>query len=303
MEDSSIFQPCGMNTPNVGLVGMSATLVRRAPYDAVMDRWRIAPGASLDLTKVDPDSTKGAPGNKAKTEKATADLQDQIAAYQEKLWAEQKRSLLVVLQAIDAGGKDGTVKHVFGHVNPQGCDVTSFKAPNDDEQAHDFLWRVHKVTPAKGHIGIFNRSHYEDVLIVRVHDLVPKAVWRRRYTDIKAFERNLTEGGTTVVKFFLHISKAEQAKRFRARLDDPTKCWKFNIDDLKERALWDDYRLAFEDAITATSTKESPWYVVPANHKWFRNWVISTVLVKTLEAMDPQFPPPDPALAGVVIED
>jgi PPK2 family polyphosphate:nucleotide phosphotransferase len=267
-----------------------------------MDRWRIAPASSLDLTKVDPASTKGAPGNKAKTEKATADLQDQIAAYQEKLWAEQKRSLLVVLQAIDAGGKDGTVKHVFGNVNPQGCDVTSFKAPSEDERAHDFLWRVHKVAPAKGHIGIFNRSHYEDVLIVRVHDLVPAPVWRRRYADIKGFERNLTEGGTTVVKFFLHISKDEQAKRFRARLDDPTKCWKFNVDDLKERALWDDYRQAFEDAITATSTKECPWYVVPADHKWYRNWVISTVLVKTLEAMDPQFPPPDPALQGVVID-
>ncbi|MDQ1401967.1 MAG: hypothetical protein QOG03_283, partial [Actinomycetota bacterium] len=249
------------------------------PYDAVMDRWRVDPGTKLDLDKIDPGSTARAPGNKAKAEKATSELQDQIATLQERLWAERQQSLLVVLQAIDAGGKDGTVKHVFGHVNPQGCEVTSFKAPNEDELAHDFLWRVHSRTPAAGHIGIFNRSHYEDVLIARVHEVVPKAVWRRRYTDIKAFERTLSTAGTTVVKFFLHISKDEQARRFRARLDDPTKCWKFNVDDLKERALWDDYQRAFEDAITATTTKECPWYVVPADHKWYRNWVISSVLV------------------------
>jgi PPK2 family polyphosphate:nucleotide phosphotransferase len=267
-----------------------------------MDQWRTSPGKKIDLAKIDPGATDGAPGGKAKTEKATAELQDRIAALQERLWAEQQRSLLVVLQAIDAGGKDGTVKHVFGNVNPQGVEVTSFKAPSEDERAHDFLWRVHKVTPAKGRIGIFNRSHYEDVLVVRVHDLVPKAVWSKRYADIKAFERNLTEAGTTVVKFFLHISKEEQAKRFRARLDDPTKCWKFNLDDLKERALWDDYRQAFQDAIAATATKDCPWFVVPADHKWYRNWVISSVLVDALERMDPQFPAPDPALAGIVID-
>ena len=207
-----------------------------------------------------------------------------------------------MLQAIDAGGKDGTIRRVFGGVNPQGCEVTSFKAPSEEELAHDFLWRVHKATPRRGKIGIFNRSHYEDVLIVRVHDLVPKAVWSKRYAIINSFEENLVASGTTVVKFFLHISKEEQAERFRKRLEDPEKHWKFRKADLDEREHWDDYQEAFEDALTKTSTKHAPWYVIPSDRKWYRDWVVLSILVETLRDMDPQFPPPEEDLAGIVVE-
>ncbi len=250
-----------------------------------MERWRVS-----DLTKVDSTSTDGAPGDEAATKDAFKALRHELADWQERIYAEKRQSLLVVIQAIDGGGKDSTIKNVFRGVNPQGCRVTSFKEPSEDELAHDFLWRVHKGTPAKGEIGVFNRSHYEDVLVVRVHDIVPESVWRPRYRTINDFERGLTEANTRIVKFFLHISKDEQARRFKKRQENPATRWKYNPDDEKKRERWDDYQTAFRDAIADTSTDEAPWYVIPADHKWFRNWVAATILVDTLRAMNPQYP-------------
>ncbi|HEX2849602.1 MAG TPA: polyphosphate kinase 2 family protein [Acidimicrobiales bacterium] len=266
------------------------------------DRWRVSPGTELHLGGVDPGSTAGAPGDEDATDAASEELRSRLEDLQERLWAEDRRSLLLVLQAIDAGGKDGTIKKVFSGVNPQGVKVTSFKEPSDEELAHDFLWRVHKAVPARGEIGIFNRSHYEDVLVVRVHDIVPKSVWSKRYGIINDFEHTLTEAGTTVVKLFLHISKDEQAERFRKRLDNPHKRWKFSKGDLAERARWDDYVAAFEDAISKTSTEHAPWYVIPADHKWYRDWAALSILVDTLEGLDPKFPEPEEGLDSVVVE-
>jgi PPK2 family polyphosphate:nucleotide phosphotransferase len=276
--------------------------MRRMDLPATLDRLRVAPKEDAGLSGRETRSTDGAPGDKAATEAASLELNGRLSGLQERLWAENERSLLVVLQAIDAGGKDGTIRRVFGGVNPQGCDVTSFKAPSEEELAHDFLWRVHKATPRQGGIAIFNRSHYEDVLIVRVHDLVPKAVWSKRYARINDFEKNLAAAGTTIVKFFLHISKDEQAERFRKRLEDPEKHWKFRRADLDERRHWADYQQAFEDAITKTSTEVAPWYVIPSDRKWYRDWAVLSILVETLRAMDPQFPPPEEDLAGIVVE-
>ncbi len=257
------------------------------------------PGTTVDLTAIDPGSTDGMPA-KDRAAVVVPDLHDRLRSLQERLFAEHRQSLLIVLQAIDAGGKDGTIKHLFGGLNPAGAQVVSFGVPSEDELAHDFLWRVHQRTPAKGNVVVFNRSHYEDVLVVRVKDLVPEEVWRPRYKLINHFEANLAAAGTTIVKVFLHISKEEQAERFRDRLDDPTKCWKFRVGDLDDRARWDDYRQAFEEAITRTSTEQAPWYVVPADHKWYRNWAVNRIVVETLEAMDPRYPPCD-ELKGVVI--
>jgi PPK2 family polyphosphate:nucleotide phosphotransferase len=265
------------------------------------DRWRVEPGEAPALAEVDTRSTDGAPGDKEATTAAFPELWDGLHDLQERLFAESQRSLLVVLQAMDAGGKDGTIEHVFRGMNPQGVRVASFKAPTEVELAHDFLWRVHQQAPRHGEIGVFNRSHYEDVLVVRVHDLVPEPVWRDRYAHIRAFEELLTAGGTTIVKLFLHISEEEQAERLRARLDDPTKHWKFRKGDLDERERWDDYQAAFEDAIAETSTEAAPWYVIPADRKWYRNWAVLRILTETLEAMDPQYPPPEEDLASVVI--
>jgi PPK2 family polyphosphate:nucleotide phosphotransferase len=255
------------------------------------DRWRVKPGSAVDLTTIDPGSTDGAPGGDKETTKATfKDLRHELRDLQTRVWAEHEQALLVVLQAMDAGGKDGTVKHVFRGANPMGVRVTSFKQPSEDELDHDFLWRVHKVTPAKGEIGVFNRSHYEDVLVVRVHELVPEDVWRPRYDTIRAFEDGLTRAGTRVVKLYLHISKDEQKKRFDARRDRPEKRWKWNAQDLVERKRWDDYRAAYEEAFATTSTDAAPWYVVPADHKWYRNWAVSRILIEALHDMNPQFP-------------
>jgi PPK2 family polyphosphate:nucleotide phosphotransferase len=265
-------------------------------------RWRIEPGAKVDLTTFDPKDLSGAPGDQDATEAATAELLTKLEDLQNRLWAESKQALLVVLQAMDGGGKDGTIKKVFGGVNPQGCRVAAFKEPTPVELAHDFLWRVHQVVPKHGEIAIFNRSHYEDVLIVRVHDIVPKKVWKERYELINGFERTLTASGTTVVKFFLHISKDEQADRFRKRVENPDKRWKFRTGDLAERKLWDQYQEAYGDAIGKTATEAAPWYLVPADHKWFRDWVVSTVLVETLERMNPTFPEPEEDLSKIVIE-
>ena len=268
----------------------------------IVDRLRVDPKGKAGIAGIDPASTKGAPGEKKITEAASAVLNTQLSELQERLWAENARSLLVVLQAIDAGGKDGAIRKVFGGVNPQGCRVTSFKAPSEEELAHDFLWRVHRATPRTGEIGIFNRSHYEDVLVVRVHDLVPKKVWSKRYAQINDFEATLAAAGTTIVKFFLHISKEEQAERFRKRLENPEKHWKFRRADLEERAHWDSYQDAFEEALSRTSTSVAPWYVIPADHKWYRDWALLSVLVETLESMDPKYPAPEEDLEGIVVE-
>ncbi len=256
-------------------------------------RWHVEPGRDVRLAEIDSGGTDGAPGGKKETQAAAKDNYDEMADLQERLYAEGERSLLVVLQALDAGGKDGTIKHVFRGLNPAGCRVVSFKVPSEEERSHDFLWRVHAKAPAKGEVVVFNRSHYEDVLIVRVHGLVPEEVWRPRYEFINDFEANLAAAGTRIVKLFLHISKEEQAERFQARLDDPTKHWKFRRGDLAERARWDDYTAAFEEAISRTSTGCAPWYVIPADKKWYRNWAVGRILLETLQDMDPEYPPPE----------
>ena len=266
------------------------------------DRWLVPYRSELDLNEVDPDATPDAPGDKDVTKKESEVLKDRLIELQERLWAENKRSLLLVLQAMDAGGKDGAIKKVFSGVNPQGCRVVSFKAPSPEELEHDFLWRIYKELPEQGEIGIFNRSHYEDAVVVRVRELVPKKVWEKRYPIINAFEYALTQAGTQVVKVFLHISKDEQAKRLQKRLDNPDKLWKFNQADLAERARWDVYMTAYRDAIVKTSRDDAPWYVIPADHKWYRDWALLTILVEHLEKMDPQWPEPEEGLDDVVID-
>jgi PPK2 family polyphosphate:nucleotide phosphotransferase len=265
------------------------------------DRWLVQPGATVDLSSIDTASTEGAPGDKKETQATFEQLHEQLLDLHERLWAERRQSLLLVLQGMDAGGKDGTVKHLFRGLNPVGARVVSFRVPTEEELAHDFLWRVHKHTPARGEVVLFNRSHYEDVLVVRVHSFVPEDVWRPRYGLINDFEANLAAAGTKVVKVFLHISPEEQAERFRARLDDPTKRWKFRKGDLDERALWDDYVAAYTEALQRTSTETAPWYVVPADRKWYRNWAIGQIVLETLETLNPKYPPGED-LEGVVIQ-
>jgi PPK2 family polyphosphate:nucleotide phosphotransferase len=232
-------------------------------------------------------------GKKKEGRQRLLELNERLEALQELLYAEHKHKVLVVLQAMDTGGKDGTIRHVFEGVNPQGVRVAGFKVPTREELDHDYLWRVHKQVPGKGEIVIFNRSHYEDVLVVRVHSLVPEEVWSKRYEQINAFERMLAEEGTTILKFFLHIDLEEQRERLQARLDEPNKHWKFNPSDLKERKLWPAYIRAYEDAISKTSTEWAPWHIVPANRKWYRNVVVGTIMVETLEGLDMRFPEAD----------
>jgi PPK2 family polyphosphate:nucleotide phosphotransferase len=256
---------------------------------------RVSLGKPLKLAAIDPASTPGLkPGKNGEAKaKAEAELEanrETLQKLQYRLWAENKRSVLLVMQGMDTSGKDGVVRHVISGMNPEGCKVVSFKKPSEIELDHDFLWRIHAACPAKGEIGVFNRSHYEDVLVVRVHNLIPEKVWRERYDLINAFERSLTASGTVVVKVFLHISKDEQKERLLARLADPEKNWKFNAGDVAERQKWDDYQKAYEDALSKCSTAESPWHVVPADRKWYRNWAVSQILVDTLEAMDPKPP-------------
>jgi PPK2 family polyphosphate:nucleotide phosphotransferase len=251
----------------------------------------VTPGSQVSLAEYDPDFTAGY-RNKKSTKAERKRHLDRLQELQEVLWAENKHALLIVLQATDAGGKDGTIKHVFRGVNPQGCRVTSFKGPTKEELDHDYLWRVHKAVPGRGEIGIFNRSHYEDVLVVRVANLVPEAVWQQRYEQINQFEKLLADTGTTILKFFLHISREEQKERFEARLKDPAKSWKFSKDDLRKREDWDEYALAFEQALSRCSTPWAPWYVIPANHKWYRNLAISQIIVEALEKLEMKYPPP-----------
>jgi PPK2 family polyphosphate:nucleotide phosphotransferase len=270
-----------------------------ARTDRLRNALRVRPGRAVDLSRIDPSATHG-----RERATASAELETGLARLtdlQDRLWAEGRHRVLVVLQGIDAAGKDGTLRHVMGAFNPQGCPVTSFKVPSSEELAHDYLWRVHRRVPGNGEIGIFNRSHYEDVLIVRVHELVPKEVWLRRYDQINAFERLLVEEGTTIVKFFLYIDREEQRERFQARLDDPDKRWKFRLGDLEERKRWDDYIAAFEEALTRCSTADAPWYIIPANRKWFRNLAVADILADTLDDLDPRYPPPPEDLTGVVV--
>ena len=262
----------------------------------------VPPDTRVDLTEYDPDYSS----DYQSKQDTKADLKRNAKLLQELqrvLWAEGKHSLLIVLQAMDAGGKDGTIRHVFRGVNPQGCQVTSFKVPTKEELAHDYLWRIHKATPRRGYMGIFNRSHYEDVLVVRVHNLVPPEVWQQRYEQINHFEKLLADTGTTILKFFLHISKEEQKQRFEARLKDPRKNWKFSMGDVEERGYWDDYMRAFEEALSRCSTPWAPWYVIPANHKWYRNVAVSQIIIETLQRLDMKYPPPLPDAGGIVIPD
>ena len=277
-------------------------VVADPPPEPDYPRYRVEPGAGLRLADVDPDESE----HYARKKDVVPELErnrERIADLQGRLYAENRHSVLLVLQAMDTGGKDGTIKHVFQGVNPQGCQVWSFKAPSAEESGHDFLWRYHQRVPQRGMLGIFNRSHYEDVLVVRVKDLVSEEVWRPRYQVINQFEHALTLSGVTVLKFYLHISKDEQRRRLESRLADPDKRWKFSANDLRERRHWDAYMDAFEEAIGNTSTEHAPWYVVPANNKWYRNLVIARTIADTLEAMDPRYPAPEEGLDRVRVED
>jgi PPK2 family polyphosphate:nucleotide phosphotransferase len=267
-----------------------------------MDRYRIAPDTRVRLAEWDPRHTGAYGEGKDAAKDRLKELNRRLESLQELLYAEGKHKVLIVLQAMDTGGKDGTIRHVFDGTNPQGVEVAAFKKPTPEELAHDYLWRVHDHTPAAGQIVIFNRSHYEDVLVVRVHSLVPQERWSRRYRHINEFERLLAEEGTTILKFFLHISPEEQADRLQARLDDPTKQWKFSLGDLDERRLWPDYVAAYEAVLSQTSTEWAPWYVVPADRKWYRNLVVATVLVDALEGLGMSYPEPEDDLSGVIIE-
>lgn len=267
-----------------------------------MERYLAQPGKKVSLNDWDPNDKSEFKGNKDKAAERLLELNKELEGLQELLYAESKHKVLVVLQGMDTSGKDGVIRRVFEGVNPQGVRVASFKVPTPEELAHDYLWRIHKQTPGKGEIVIFNRSHYEDVLVVRVHNLVPENTWKKRYDQIRAFEQTLAEEGTVILKFFLNIDLAEQKERLQARLDEPHKHWKFNSGDLKERARWPDYMAAYEDAISKTSTKFAPWYIVPANRKWYRDIVIASILVERLKVLNMQYPAAEPGLENITIE-
>lgn len=250
-------------------------------------------GNNASVAGLDGHATPGFDGESDEARALTKKMRKELIDLQRRLFAEGGQALLVVLQAMDTGGKDGTIRRVFSGVNPNGVRIARFHKPTAQEAGHDFLWRVHKHAPEKGFITIFNRSHYEDVLVVRVNDLVPENVWRKRYGHIKAFEQLLVDEGTTIVKFYLHIDKDEQRERLQARLDDPAKHWKFDEHDLVQRKRWDDYMKAFDEAIRRTSTKSAPWYIIPANRKWYRDYAIMTILTDTLRKMNPQYPAAD----------
>ncbi|MCX6046347.1 MAG: polyphosphate kinase 2 family protein [Chloroflexi bacterium] len=267
-----------------------------------MDHYRVKPASKVDLSKWDPKDKSAFDGDKELSKVRLKYLNHKLRALQEVLYAEGKHKVLVVFQAMDAGGKDGTIRSVFKGVNPQGIHVASFKAPAPEELAHDFLWRIHKRTPGRGEIAVFNRSHYEDVLVARVHKLVAEKVWSKRYDHINCFEAMLADEGTTILKFYLQIDKDEQKKRLQERLENPTKHWKFNRADLSERKLWDDYMAAYEDVLSKTSTEQAPWYIIPADHNWYRNLMVSEVLVKTLEDLQMAYPEPEAGLDKIEIE-
>jgi len=261
---------------------------------------RVKPGSKVDLGRFDCAATLGR--EKGPATDALTQVLTRLTDLQERVWAEAKHAVLVVIQGIDAAGKDGTIKVIAGAFNPQGTPVTSFKVPSPLELAHDYLWRVHQHIPARGEIGIFNRSHYEDVLIVRVHGLVPEERWRARYEQIRNFERMLTDEGVTIVKFFLAIDRDEQRQRFQDRVDDPTKRWKFSPADIAERTRWDDYAIAFGEMLGETSTPYAPWYLVPANRNWLRNLAVGEILAGRLDALNPEYPQPVAGVEGTKVE-
>lgn len=265
--------------------------VKRASRRDLPEDLRIAPGARFRMR--DDDAARAFGWTREEAEAATAENLARLSELQYKMFADGRFAMLVVLQAIDGGGKDSTIRRVFSAFNPQGCTVTAFKAPTAEELGHDFLWRIHQHTPRHGEVAVFNRSHYEDVLVVRVENLVPEAVWSRRYAQINDFEAALAAGGTRVVKLFLHISRDEQKLRFQERLQERSKQWKFDPADLDKRARWDDYRLAFEAAISRCSTEGAPWYVIPADRKWFRDFAVSQVLRQELERLPLRWPKPE----------
>ncbi|MGW8143706.1 MAG: polyphosphate kinase 2 family protein [Anaerolineales bacterium] len=267
-----------------------------------MERYLVKPGTKINLDEWDPNEKTFFEFGKQAGKLHLVELNNELMQLQNVLYAENKHNFLIVLQGMDTSGKDGTIKHVFHGVNPQGVRIANFKVPSKIELEHDYLWRVHKQAPGKGEIAIFNRSHYEDVLVVRVHDLVPKDVWSKRYAQINAFEKMLAEEGTTILKFFLHIDLDEQKERLKARLADPHKQWKFRKGDLDERKLWPNYIQAYEDVLSKTSTKYAPWYLIPANRKWYRNLIISTILIETLKNLKMKYPPPEDDLDGIIIE-
>jgi PPK2 family polyphosphate:nucleotide phosphotransferase len=262
---------------------------------------RLQPGQAINLNHI---TTKGKElhPNRAEADAEFKQLRDELAEWQYNLYAADQQKLLIILQALDAGGKDGTIRRIFAGVNPQGVIITSFKVPSARELSHDFLWRIHQAVPGRGQIGVFNRSHYEDVLVVRVDEVVPTAVWQARYELINDFEKLLTQTGTHILKFYLHISKEEQRQRLQERLDDPTKNWKFELGDLHKRQQWDDYRAAYNDALTYCNTNHAPWYVIPSDQNWYRNLAIMRVIVHTLRQINPQTPPVTADLSGIVIE-
>ena len=264
------------------------------------DTHRIISGQAVDLSQL-PTRAEDFHTNRREAEREFKLLRKQLADYQFRLYSESKQKLLVVLQAMDAGGKDSTIRRVFQGVNPQGVRVTSFKAPTKSELAHDYLWRVHRRVPANGMIRVFNRSHYEDVLVVRVDSLVPEDIWRARFDQINDFERLLAATGTTILKFYLHISKEEQKERLEARLADPTRHWKFSVEDLAKRKQWDDYMVAYKDVLSQCSKDHAPWFAIPSDQKWYRNLAIARVLVSTLAKMDPQYPPAEPGIENLRI--
>jgi PPK2 family polyphosphate:nucleotide phosphotransferase len=256
-----------------------------------LDQFRVKPGARVRLADIEPSFK----GRHESQEAAAAEIEQcrrRLAELQEMLYVERRRSLLICLQGLDTAGKDGTIRHFLSAMSPQGCNVTHFDRPSAEEAAHDFLWRVHRAAPARGYVAIFNRSHYEDVLVARVHGLVPKSVWSLRYERINAFEQGLIENDTIILKFFLHISSEEQLARFKARLDDPTKQWKISESDYEDRRLWNDYVAAAEEALSRCSTERAPWFVIPANHKWFRDLAIARIVLERLDALKLSYPKP-----------
>jgi PPK2 family polyphosphate:nucleotide phosphotransferase len=268
-----------------------------------MDPYRVRPEHSIPWSEWNADDQREFTGNKKSAEAKTQSLLEDLDRLQELLYAEHKHKMLIVLQGMDTAGKDGTIRHVFRGMNPAGVRIASFKVPTPEELAHDFLWRIHQQTPGAGEIVIFNRSHYEDVLVVRVHGMISRPECRRRYAAINAFEKILAEEGTEILKFYLNIDKTEQKKRLEDRLAEKSKHWKFNPGDLKERAVWGDYMKAYEDAVTATSTAWAPWYVIPANRKWYRNLIVSKIIVQRLKDLKMAYPKSAPGLDQIVIED
>jgi PPK2 family polyphosphate:nucleotide phosphotransferase len=270
--------------------------------EGAMDRYRVKPDEKIDLGAWDTEETSVWKKDKEEAKAEALKLNRELEKLQELLYAERKHKVLIILQAMDTGGKDGVIRSVFEGVNPSGVRVESFKVPSQIELDHDYLWRIHQHTPGKGEIVIFNRSHYEDVLVVRVHNLVPKEVWSARFNHIREFEKMLTDEGVTILKFFLHISKEEQRKRLQERIDIPEKRWKFSSGDLKERLLWEQYQEAYEDVLTKTSTFKAPWYIIPADRNWYRNYLIASIIVSELKKLDMKYPQAEEGIERIVVK-